>query len=111
MPSTPETSDLLYPKLAAHARLQDDKLSGATMLLYPEGALVLDDAAAEIAKRCDGSRTVQTIRVELMEIFAGSRKPRRWGCCMSGSRGASRCCILICLGSSRRRGGQVSIQT
>jgi pyrroloquinoline quinone biosynthesis protein D len=71
MESTPTPPDALFPKLATHARVQDDKLSGATMLLYPEGALVLDDAAAEIAKRCDGFRTVEMIGSELAESFEG----------------------------------------
>jgi coenzyme PQQ biosynthesis protein PqqD len=71
MPSTPNLPDALYPRLAAHARLQEDKLTGATMLLYPEGALVLDDAAAGILRRCDGFRTVQAIGAELAQAFDG----------------------------------------
>jgi len=72
MPSTPTPPDAIFPKLAAHARLRDDAQSGATMLLYPEGALVLDDTAAEIIKRCDGVRTVETIAAELTEAFEGN---------------------------------------
>jgi coenzyme PQQ biosynthesis protein PqqD len=69
MPSTPP--ETLYPKLAAHARLQRDKLSGATMLLYPEGALVLDEAGEAITQRCDGFRTVDAIVEELAREFEG----------------------------------------
>jgi pyrroloquinoline quinone biosynthesis protein D len=71
MPSTPTPPDALYPKLAAHTRLQPDKLSGATMLLYPEGALVLDEAAEAIARRCDGFRTIDAIAGELAQEFEG----------------------------------------
>ena len=71
MPSTPTPPDTLYPKLAAHARLQPDQLSGATMLLYPEGALVLDEAAEAIARRCDGFRTIEAIAGELALEFDG----------------------------------------
>ena len=71
MPSTPTPPDARCPRLAAHTRLQDDKLSGAAMLLYPEGALVLDDAAEAIARRCDGLRTVDAIAAELAREFDG----------------------------------------
>jgi coenzyme PQQ biosynthesis protein PqqD len=71
MPSTP-TPPEAFPKLAAHARLRDDAQSGATMLLYPEGALVLDDTSAEIIRRCDGVHTVETIAAELAEVFEGN---------------------------------------
>jgi coenzyme PQQ biosynthesis protein PqqD len=71
MPSTPTPPEARFPKLAAHARLRDDAISGATMLLYPEGALVLDDTAAEIIRRCDGVHTVETIAAELAEAFEG----------------------------------------
>ncbi len=71
MPSTPPPPDALYPKLAAHARVQPDAHSGATLLLYPEGALVLDDAARAILQRCDGFRTVDAIAVELAGDFEG----------------------------------------
>ncbi len=54
------------PKLAKKARLKLDRHSGKYMILYPERGLELSDSAAEIAKKCDGSRTVATIVVELV---------------------------------------------
>jgi pyrroloquinoline quinone biosynthesis protein D len=72
MPSTPTPPEASFPKLAAHARLRDDAQSGAMMLLYPEGALVLDDTSTEILKRCDGGHTVEAIAAELAEIFEGN---------------------------------------
>jgi len=59
------------PRLAAHARLRDDPLTGALLLLYPEGVLELDEIAAEIVRRCDGQRTVGAIAGELAEAFEG----------------------------------------
>jgi coenzyme PQQ biosynthesis protein PqqD len=73
MPSTPTPPEPGFPKLAAHARLRDDPQSGATLLLYPEGALVLDDTSAEILRRCDGTRSIETIAGELAVIFDGDR--------------------------------------
>lgn len=35
------------------------------MLVYPERGLALNESAAEIAKRCDGTRSIAEIAVEL----------------------------------------------
>ena len=70
MPSSLENG---LPRLAAHARLRDDPLTGALLLLYPEGVLQLDETAAEIARRCDGLRTVDAIVAELADAFDGNR--------------------------------------
>lgn len=35
------------------------------MLVYPERGLALNESAAEIAKRCDGTRSIGEIAVEL----------------------------------------------
>jgi coenzyme PQQ biosynthesis protein PqqD len=53
------------PKLAKKARLRFDRHSGKHMIVYPERGLALNESAAEIAKRCDGTRTVGEIAVEL----------------------------------------------
>ena len=53
------------PKLAKKARLRFDRHSGGHMIVYPERGLALNDSAAEIAKRCDGSRTLAQIVDEL----------------------------------------------
>jgi pyrroloquinoline quinone biosynthesis protein D len=73
MPSMPPSLEKTLPRLAAHARLRDDPLTGTPMLLYPEGALELDEVAAEIVRRCDGRRTVDTIVAELAALFDGDR--------------------------------------
>ena len=55
------------PKLAKKARLRFDRHSGGHMLVYPERGLALNETAAEIAKRCDGTRTLAQIIDELAE--------------------------------------------
>lgn len=53
------------PKLASKARLRFDRHSGGHMLIYPERGLQLNESAAEILKRCDGTKTVGEIATEL----------------------------------------------
>ena len=52
------------PQLARKARLRTDRISGETMLLYPEHGLVLNPSAAAILRLCDG-RSVRDIAAEL----------------------------------------------
>jgi Coenzyme PQQ synthesis protein D (PqqD) len=42
------------PQLARKARLKADRLTGDTLLLYPEHGLVLNPSAAAILRLCDG---------------------------------------------------------
>jgi coenzyme PQQ biosynthesis protein PqqD len=53
------------PKLAKKARLRFDRHSGKHMLMYPERGLELNESAAAIVKRCDGSKSVSEIVDEL----------------------------------------------
>jgi pyrroloquinoline quinone biosynthesis protein D len=53
------------PALWRHARLTFDPVRQRTVLLYPEGALVLNDTGAEILALCDGDRTVADIGATL----------------------------------------------
>jgi pyrroloquinoline quinone biosynthesis protein D len=53
------------PRLAAKARLQTDRLSGEPVLLYPEGALLLNSTGAAIVGLCDGRRTFAELVDEL----------------------------------------------
>lgn len=53
------------PKLAKKARLRFDRHSGKHMLVYPERGLELNESAAAIVKRCDGSKSVSAIVEEL----------------------------------------------
>jgi pyrroloquinoline quinone biosynthesis protein D len=53
------------PKLAKKARLKHDRHADKLMIIYPERGLELNDAAAEIARKCDGSRSIAVIVDEL----------------------------------------------
>jgi coenzyme PQQ biosynthesis protein PqqD len=53
------------PKLARKARLRFDRHSGGHMIIYPERGLALNESAAEIAKRCDGTRSIREIADEI----------------------------------------------
>lgn len=53
------------PKLAAKARLRFDRHSGKHLLVYPERGLELNASAAAIVRRCDGTRTLRAIALEV----------------------------------------------
>ena len=53
------------PALWRLARLDFDPVRQRRVLLYPEGAILLNDTAAEILELCDGTRTVADIAREL----------------------------------------------
>jgi len=53
------------PRLWRLARLDFDPVRSRRVLLYPEGAMLLNDTGAEILALCDGSRTVSDIATEL----------------------------------------------
>ena len=51
--------------LRRFARVQFDDVRQRSVLQYPEGAIFLNDTAAEILSLCDGSRTVTEIAAAL----------------------------------------------
>jgi len=53
------------PRLWRLARIEFDPVRQRRVLLYPEGAMLLNDTGAEILSLCDGSRTVSDIAVVL----------------------------------------------
>ena len=53
------------PRLAKKARLRFDRHSGKHVIVYPERGLALNESAAAIARRCDGTRTIGAIALEL----------------------------------------------
>ncbi len=61
MPLTAESR----PVLRRYARVQFDDVRQRSVLQYPEGALFLNDTAAEILSLCDGTRTVADIAAAL----------------------------------------------
>jgi pyrroloquinoline quinone biosynthesis protein D len=58
-----------FPKLSKLFRLQWEPAQDAYVLLYPEGMVKLNQSAAEILKRCDGSNAVATIVADLERTF------------------------------------------
>ena len=57
------------PKLWRMARLQFDAVRQRPVLLYPEGAVLLNDTGAAILELCDGSNTVCQIVKILSERY------------------------------------------
>ena len=57
------------PRLPRSARVQFDDVRGRPVLLYPEGALLLNETGAEILRLCDGRRTIAEIAAELGAKF------------------------------------------
>ena len=60
------------PRISSRARLQTDKLTGKPVLLYPEGALLLNPTAHAIALMCNGTVTIESIISELAGRYQGS---------------------------------------
>jgi pyrroloquinoline quinone biosynthesis protein D len=57
------------PKLWKFARVQFDDARQRNVLQYPEGAVLLNDTAAEILALCDGTRTLAEIAKSLEERY------------------------------------------
>jgi pyrroloquinoline quinone biosynthesis protein D len=61
------------PRLREGARLHHDRLSGRTVLLFPEGVLLLNRTAASVLALCDGRLTVREIVAVLEVLFEAPR--------------------------------------
>jgi pyrroloquinoline quinone biosynthesis protein E len=59
------------PALGRGVRLAYDDVRGQAALLYPEGVLLLNESAAAVIARCDGSRTTETIAADLAVEYEG----------------------------------------
>jgi coenzyme PQQ biosynthesis protein PqqD len=64
------------PRLARKVRLRRDRREGRLFLLYPERGLALNETAAAIVERCDGTRTAEQIAGELCQLTAGAEHER-----------------------------------
>ena len=60
------------PKISSRARLQTDKITGKPVLLYPEGALLLNPTAHAVALLCDGTTSLESIVSKLTARYEGS---------------------------------------
>ncbi len=56
-------------KLSSLFRLQWEPAQDAHVLLYPEGMVKLNQSAAQILLRCDGTRDLPALVAELEEAF------------------------------------------
>ena len=55
----------MKPVLWRLARVDFDPVRNRKVLLYPEGAMLLNDTGAEILSLCDGQRTIEDIAATL----------------------------------------------
>jgi pyrroloquinoline quinone biosynthesis protein D len=60
------------PQLAAGVRLHWDEVRERHVLLFPEGALALNQTAAHVLELCDGRRGLDDIARELSERYSGA---------------------------------------
>lgn len=64
--------DRSIPRLARGVRLRWDEVRQKHLLLYPEGALVLNPTAASVLELCDGNRSVGDVVALLRERYPGA---------------------------------------
>jgi pyrroloquinoline quinone biosynthesis protein D len=62
-------AELARPRLPAGVRLRFDSVRERHVLLYPEGALALNETAAAVLELCDGQNTVDDIAGVLGERY------------------------------------------
>ncbi len=60
------------PRLVDGARLQYDDVREEHLLLVPEGAVRLNETAAQVLELCDGQRSVEDIAADLSQRYAGA---------------------------------------
>ncbi len=65
-------AQLTTPKLATGVRLRHDQVRDQHVLLFPEGALVLNETAVEVLELCDGERSLDDIAGVLSERYEGA---------------------------------------
>ena len=60
------------PRLADGARLSYDAVREEHLLLVPEGAVRLNETAAQVLELCDGERSLDEIAAALSERYSGA---------------------------------------
>jgi pyrroloquinoline quinone biosynthesis protein D len=61
-----------HPQLSIGVRLHWDKVRDRHVLLYPEGALTLNQTAVDVLGLCDGVRSLDEIAATLSERYSGA---------------------------------------
>jgi pyrroloquinoline quinone biosynthesis protein D len=69
MNETTRPTDPRHLSLKPLFRLQWEPAQDAYVLLYPEGMVTLNQSAAEILKRCDGTRDLDALIADLEQLF------------------------------------------
>jgi pyrroloquinoline quinone biosynthesis protein D len=64
----PPSSDA-FPRISPRARLQNDKITGKPVLLYPEGVLMLNPTGHAIVLLCAGKLNFQEMVANLAERY------------------------------------------
>ena len=59
------------PALRRGILLRYDRVRARHVLMYPEGVLILNDTAADVLRRCDGTATVAAISATLSAKYQG----------------------------------------
>jgi coenzyme PQQ biosynthesis protein PqqD len=57
------------PQLRCGVRTGTDPLSGETVLLFPEGVLILNETAAAVIRHCDGCHSVAEMVAAVGEVY------------------------------------------
>jgi pyrroloquinoline quinone biosynthesis protein D len=60
------------PRLAEGARLSYDDVREEHLLLVPEGAVRLNETAAQVLELCDGERSLDDIAAALSQRYSGA---------------------------------------
>jgi pyrroloquinoline quinone biosynthesis protein D len=63
---------MMRPRLVDGARLQYDDVREEHLLLVPEGAVRLNETAAQVLELCDGERSFDEIAAALSQRYAGT---------------------------------------
>src|SRR5918997_1552571 len=57
------------PQLRRGVRTGTDPLSGETVLLFPEGVLIMNETAAAVVRHCDGNHSVADVLQSIGEAY------------------------------------------
>ncbi|MDQ2881197.1 MAG: pyrroloquinoline quinone biosynthesis peptide chaperone PqqD [Actinomycetota bacterium] len=68
---TPALSLTDRPQLRRGVRTATDPLSDETVLLFPEGVLILNETAAVVVRQCDGCLSVAEVVQAVGEVYDG----------------------------------------